>query len=234
LLTAIIYSSTNEGVKIIEAVKMLATRIYTEIHQVDARLIPFGVTRQELTEIVRGVVGARADAVENDPMTAEGQFAYIFGTRFVRSLFRTKGWHLHRENNIESVSHPNRVQRIIYQSVDLAASKHHKPQAVSGKKAGSARIIAEAQGSLFTEQELEKLAKSKRLDTIDTGVWYFCVSVNGDDVRAELSLPTGVEGDNFKGFIERIFIVRDGEWPDLSIKPDTNDAAEFEPIVTRK
>jgi len=52
---------------------MLAARIYAETHEIDARLVPFGVTRQELIGVVRGVVGARADAVENDPMTAEGQ-----------------------------------------------------------------------------------------------------------------------------------------------------------------
>jgi hypothetical protein len=211
---------------------MLVARIYAETHEADARLVPFGVTRHELIEVVRGVVGARADAVENDPMTAEGQFAYIFGTRFVRSLLRTKGWHLHRENNIESVSHPDRELKVIYQSVDLAASRHYKPQAVSGKGSASDRIIAEAQGTLFTEEELAKAAGG-RFDRIDTGIWYFCVSVNGDDVRAELSIPTSVEGGNFKDFIERIFIVRDGEWPDLAVKPDA-DVADFEPVISRK
>jgi hypothetical protein len=70
---------------------------------------------------------------------------------------------------------------------------------------------------------------------IDTGVWFFCVSVNGDKVCAELSLPLKVEGGNFKGFIERIFIVRDGEWSDIVEKPiDQADAAQFEPKTSRK
>ncbi len=87
---------------------------------------------------------------------------------------------------------------------------------------------------MFTEEELTEAARG-RFDKIDTGIWYFCVSVNGDDVRAELSIPLGVEGGNFKGFIERIFIVRDEEWPDLAIKPDGEaDVADFEPVITRK
>jgi hypothetical protein len=97
---------------------MLAARIYADTWDVDARLVPFEATRRELVEIVKGVVGARADAVENDPVTAEGLFAYIFGTRYLRSIFRSKGYLLHRKDNIEGVSHPARNLRIIYQSVD--------------------------------------------------------------------------------------------------------------------
>jgi len=214
---------------------MLAARLYADAHEVDARLVPFGVSRKELIEVVRGVVAARADAVENDPMTAEGLFAYIYGTRFLRSLFRTKGWLLHRENSIESVSHPERLQRIIYQSVDLAASRSQKPQAVSGKGSASDRIIAEAQGALFTEEELEAAARAPRFAGINAGVWYLCVSVNGEDVRAELSLPSAVEGGNFKDFIERIFIVGADEWPGLAVEPESRgDVVEFEPVISRK
>src|SRR4051794_33947771 len=101
---------------------MLAARIYDEEWEVDPRLIPFGATREGIFEVVRGVVGARADAVENDPVTAAGQFAYIFGTRFLRALFRSKGWLLLREDGIESVIHPERPLRIVYQSVDLAST----------------------------------------------------------------------------------------------------------------
>ncbi len=69
----------------------------------------------------------------------------------------------------------------------------------------------------------------------DTGVWYFCVSVNCDDVRAEISLPTGIVGGNFKGFIERIFILRGGDWADIRVKDGSEaDAVDFEPVITRK
>ena len=59
--------------KIATGHEMLTARIYHEVHEVDAPLVPFGVTRQELIEVVRGVVGARADAVENDPVTADSK-----------------------------------------------------------------------------------------------------------------------------------------------------------------
>ena len=212
---------------------MLTTRIHSETSEIDERLRPFGVTRNELMEVVRGVVGARADAVENDPLTAEGLFAYIFGTRYVRALFRTKGWLLHREMNVESVKHPERSLRVIYQSVDMAASRGHNPQAVSGKGSGSEGILDSAQGNLFSEKEL--LASNKTFGEVNSGVWFFCVSVQGEHVRAELSLPLGIEGGNFKGFIERIFVVRDDEdWSVFARKHDDTTSAEFEPTVIRK
>ena len=212
---------------------MLATRFYMEPWDVDARLVPFGVTRAELLRIVAGVVAARADSVENDPATAEGQFAYIYGTRFVRSLFRTKGYLFYRHDNIEGVEHSERNLKIIYQNVDLAASWLHDPRPISAKGSGSDRVVDLAQGALFTPEQLAS-SQVVKVDQIDTGVWYFCVSVDGDDVRAELSLPAAIENGSFAKFIERIFIVNGGEWGGLMLKPEPNAGpAEFEPIVTR-
>src|SRR3546814_13132595 len=103
-----------------------------------------------------------------------------------------------------------------YQSVDVAASDFQSPKAISGKGAGAERAIDEAQGSLFALPEWEP-------DThvevpINSGLWHFCVSVAGEDVGAELSMPSGVSGGNFKGFIERIFIVGKGEWDAIRLK----------------
>src|SRR6266700_550723 len=102
---------------------MLITKIHSKDWEVDARLQAFDVTRSELIAVARAVVGARADKTDNDPATAEGQLAYIFGTRNTRALFRTKGWSLYRQENIESVAHPIKPLKVIYQSVDLAASQ---------------------------------------------------------------------------------------------------------------
>lgn len=203
--------------------------IYEEDWELDARLVPFQVTRPELIEVARAVVGARADAVDNDPLTAEGQFAYIFGTRATRALWRGKGWHLHRAENIESVRHPKLDWLVTYQSVDLACSLTHDPKAISGKGAGADRFIA-GQGELFPPDEKLSEFKPENL-----GAWFYCVSVDGDDVRAELSRPIGVGGGNFDGFYERIFIIRGGEWPGLSVMPlPQGGPTEFEPVVIRK
>jgi hypothetical protein len=211
---------------------MLAELIHAEDWEIDPRLQFFGVTRLELVKVALAVVAARADKTDNDPGGAEGQLAYIYGTRNTCALFRTKGWNLHRQENIQSVCHPTKDLRVVYQSVDLAARRIHRPQAISGKGSGSDRFIDVAQGDLFTEEQLSA-PNLVKLGKIDAGLWYFCVSVNGDDVCAELSLPTCIKEKNFQGFIERIFIIRPGEWSKLVAKPK-DDATEFEPFVTRK
>jgi hypothetical protein len=208
-----------------------APLIYKEDWEIDSRLAPFDVIRPELIEVAKVVVGARADAVDNDPLSAEGQFAYIFGTRATRALWRRKGWFLHRSENIESVRHPKIAWTVTYQSVDLAASLKDDPRAISGKGAGADRFIDAAQGELFPSEATQP----SRFKPENLGAWFYCVSVNGDDVRAELSRPIGLRNGNFDGFYERIFIIRDGEWPKLSVMPlPEGGPTEFEPIVTRK
>jgi hypothetical protein len=212
----------------------IATRFVAQEWEVNARLKDFGVTRDELMEIVRAVVAARADAILDDPASAEGQFAYIYGTRYLRRVFKAHGWFNHSENNIEAVKHPNRDLKIVYQSVDLAAKRNHIPRAVSNKGSGSDKLIDAGQGHLFSDGLLDAMSQ-QTLAQLKAGVWFFCVSVIGDDVRAELSLPSGLSGNNFMAFVERIFIVNEGDWPRISIIDDSgSDAIDIEPSVTRK
>jgi hypothetical protein len=212
---------------------MLTARIYAEDWEVDTRLASFGVTRDELIRVVKGVVAARADAVDDDPLSAAGQFAYIYGTRYLRSLFRPKKWTTIRDQNVEAVQHPKLQLKIVYQSVDIAGSLLHSPRAISGKGSGADRIIDSAQGTLFTKEQLQG-ANAVTLAPSNSGVWFFCVSVDGDDVRAELSLPSSIDAGNFGGFLERIFIVSPGDWNAIKFAPESDGAVEFEPVVIRR
>jgi hypothetical protein len=211
------------------------SRIYSLDSEIDTRLDElFGLKREMFFPIVREVVGARADAVDDDPLSAAGQFAYIFGTRNTRGLFRSIGYSRGRFDGIEVVKHPTQELRIAYQSVDLAANPMHNPKAISGKGPGAERLIDLGQASLFSDEELEGLNRHP-LPTITRGMWFVCVSVIGDDVRAEISLASGVSSGNFAEFVERIFIVRHGEWDKIRIvEPSETGAVEFEPKISRK
>ena len=169
----------------------------------------------------------------DDPLSAPGLLAYIFGTRELRAIFKRKKWLIQRENNVESVQHPDRRLQVIYQSVDVAASDLHSPRAISGKGSGADRIIELAQGQLFSRDQLET-RETVNLAPVNSGVWFLCVSVDGDEVRAELSLPASIEGGNFQDFIERIYILEGGGWSSTKVAPIESDVVEFEPIVTRR
>jgi hypothetical protein len=213
---------------------MATAHLYVNDIEIDTRLSAFDATREELINIVREVVGARADAVDDDPITAAGLFAYIHGTRHTRALFRSKGWRHERKENIEAVRHFESNLKIIYQSVDVACDEKHIPQAISGKGSGAERAIDLAQGSLFPDGELDAVT-FQPVTAPPVGVWFFCVSVNGEDVRAELSKAAGVSNGNFRQFEERIFIIRKGEWENVRVKEDVEpDGVEFVPVVRRK
>ena len=75
---------------------------------------------------------------------------------------------LYRQDNIEGVEHSDRNLKIIYQSVDLAASWLHDPQPVSAKGSGSDRVVDSGQGSLFTAEQLSSVEAIK-FEPINTG-----------------------------------------------------------------
>ncbi|HRK98461.1 MAG TPA: hypothetical protein PLE43_08315 [Alphaproteobacteria bacterium] len=208
---------------------MLEKKLYKEEDEVESRLYEFGATKDSLLKIIHAAAGGRNLAVANDPKTAGGQFAYIYGTRALRDVFLSLGWKKDRHDNIESVVNPDNGIKIIFQNVDIAADTLRAPKAISGKGAASARIIDFAQPNLFPEFNDEEEQKANQ------SVWFFCVSVNGDDVRAELSRPYSLEGGQFSDFIERIFILQNNDWEELNITiEDDTDLQDFEVNISRK
>lgn len=226
----LIFSATIEVAKINMGVfLMLKAKVFKEAEEVHSRLNLFGVTKAELMTVVHAAVGARADSVEHDPVTAPGTFSYIYGTRAIRDIFAPKGWKPDSTDGIESIYDPETGTKVIFQNTDTACDFRH-PKAISGKGMASERVIALAQKNLFPEFEEEN---QRRLNGT---VWYFCVYANEDDVRAELSRPLAIEGGQFSGFIERIFILGNGEWGSFITSPvdEEIEAQEYDIPVTRK
>lgn len=212
---------------------MIQAKLYVEDWEVNDRLKPFGVERDDLLKIVDEVVAARADAVEDDPVFAPGMFAYIYGLRTLRQVFRRAGWHSYRQDNIEGVRDPQSGRRIIYQNVDVACSLSVGPRAISSKGPGSKGVVDAAQGGLFDWTELERIGPQE-LEKANIGVWYFGVSVEDDKASAELFLPAVVEGNNFQGYIERIFLITkmDKASPEIMHNDDADD--DYGPVILRK
>lgn len=211
---------------------MHAVRIYREPNEVSDRLSLFGITAEEVIPLIEAVVAARNDVVSVDARTAAGTKAYLAGVRHLRFLFLPKGWEMDSSKGVESVVHSASGMRIVYQSVDQACVGIRGPQAINGKGPAAETAIKQSQGVLFREEELPEVAP-ERIASLNSSVWFLCVSVNeqdDEDVRTELSLPAAIEDGNFKGFLERIFIVESGNWkarnPVVTI-PEDEGAYEF-------
>ncbi len=197
----------------------------------------FGTARADWIAVAQAAVGARNDATAFDPANAGGLFAYIYGTRSVRDLLVPKGYDVCRQDNVEATYSAHRGLKVIYQTGDSAADALHSPRAISAKGPASSRIIEASQPSLFPEWEEEQRRElNAQLAQEKAETWYFIVSMEGGDVRAELSRPYPLADGQFSGFSERIFILKPGDWSDLmSVDVGGGDVLQdFEINVTRK
>nr|AWM02470.1 hypothetical protein CIT40_22185 [Bradyrhizobium amphicarpaeae] len=212
---------------------MLADRVVSQDYEVELRLNQFGLTASELISVVHQAVAARAGFVLNHPLNAAGQLSYIYGTGAVRDTLRVKGWEIDRTGNIESTYNPTTGMKIVFQNADSACDDGRDPKAISDKGPAASKAVTLGQYSLFPEYEKEDEEQRKKENA---ALWYLFVYVNGDDVRAELSFPKRIEDGQFKGFNERIYIIKPGEWASMMPKVDDGElpAQDFEINVTRK
>jgi hypothetical protein len=212
---------------------MAADRIVARDYEVASRLDQLGLTASELIGVVHQAVAAKAAFVLNHPLNAAGQLSYIYGTGALRDALRVKGWEIDRTGNIEATIDPESGMKIVFQNADSACDDGRDPKAISDKGPAASKAVDQGQHSLFPEYDVEDEEKRKKENA---ALWYLFVYINGEDVRAELSFPKRIEDGQFKGFNERIYIIKVGEWASMTPKVDDTEAPaqDFEVNVTRK
>lgn len=213
---------------------MLSAKVYSEDWEVNERLLPFKFSRSELLEVAQKTLAERSNTIDIDVASAQGQLAYIHGSRHLRLLAVSKNYKVSRDKNIESSICSDSGIMVAYQNVDVACANFRAPKAISGKKSGSAELIDRAQGCLFSSREIPETIDLKKVARLNSSLWYFCVSFDEDSFSAELSLPASIQGNNFSGFIERIFIAKGQQWFGKPVETTEGDYAELEPKITRK
>ena len=188
----------------------------------------FDISLEEAIQIVLAAAGAKADAVDDDPVTAPGTFSYIYGTRAIRQTFRARAWQIDRRDGVESVVNLERGLKLVFQNADLAAVEQKEPKAVSEKGNASERAVRLAQGWLFPEMEREVVRREA------VHLWFFFVSVDGSDIRAEISRPLAISEGQFAGFHERIFILNRGDLDKLSVGFDDDGPLDIPEVIVSK
>jgi hypothetical protein len=208
------------------------TKLVVAAEDVHTRLLDFRVKKQDIALVALSALAARNDSVADDPKTARGLFAYIYGVRGMRQAFMHAGYERVSRQNIESIYDIVGKRKVMFQTVDFACIESHTPQPISDIGAGKETVIESSYPYLFEEMQRDEDQRRQALEEYDRAdVWYICVSFANDSVACELSRPLGVVDKQFSGFKERIFILRDGEGgpaglinldddgPDIDIKP---------------
>lgn len=212
---------------------MHRTMIYKSEGEVDRKINWFDVTRAELLELARRTVASRSDSTDFDAASMPGQLSYLYGTRYLRMLFVSKGWKVDRTDNIESVVRDDPWTKIIFQNVDQACLAFQSPKAISAKGAASDRAVNAAQTRLFTLTEAPEVVKLDTNTEINRSVWFLCMSFQEDDFSMELSLPTSISDRNFAGFFERIFVLSGGDWT-YNFDNSQDDSIDLKPFIQRR
>lgn len=198
--------------------------------QVKQELAALGLNSKIIRTIAVAAAAARAEALPVDPCSAAGTQAYIHGVRAIRLQLLPLGWEISRAGNVEAtVNHQLGIQ-ICFQNVDHACGLRD-PEAISGKGSASRHLVHSGQAELFPRQEA---VGSKVIGAAPT-VWLICVSSDDDTVKAEVSCPEIFEGNQFEGFVKRLFVVDEsfGPQPDNATKPD-DDFPDLDVQVTKK
>lgn len=203
--------------------------LVSDVRSVVEELSALGLTLEGITDIARKAAAAKAEALDVDPCSSPGTLAYIYGVRAIRLKLIPEGWRISRSGNVESTVNDDLGLQLIFQNVDLACDLRD-PQAISGKGAGSRKLVEFGkQGELF---ERHDAPVDKSLGVVPT-VWVLCVSTEGKKLRAEVSCPDAFEGNQFEGFSKRIFVVNEDFGPDVRQNTPLDDSGGSDELEIR-
>lgn len=209
---------------------------------VEKRLADFDLNRKTLLEIVDAAVMGRNGCTENDPPGTYGYEAYRWGTRHARELLRAEGWELDNTGGVATVVNHARRFRMCFMNADGGAGTVDQcPQNRCKKGANSERIAAQ-NGFLFDPDELPVPAGAAPEYKDGYTTWYLCVYIKGDPdqeitVRAELTLLSEFVNGFFRGFSEKIVLIKGGDWAGPRRGRDEGDGGdedEYEVKVVRR
>jgi hypothetical protein len=223
----------------------MPVKVFKNQIEVNNRLERLGVTREKLLEVIEAMLAARADCTPNDPPGARGWSSWRMGTRRMREEFLVEdGWERDETDQISSIVNKKLGVRIVVANTDNATGIDHEgyiPQNSSKKGTVTDRAVHANQMSF-----MDKLDESLNVVTLKTSAkafgpiitFYLCVYNEGDEFRAELSCPVGLDGGFFTDFVERIFLNSsdDGDGGPVRRRAggDDDGGSEFDIPVTRK
>lgn len=201
---------------------------------VQARLAELGLTREQLLEVVRACVAGFTGATDNDPPGAPGWLSWRAGVRRAREVLLPLGWEK-SDSGISTVfSRSLKMRLAILNADEGTGSKDSVPQNRSRKGPNSERAT-QVNREMMPGAEDWPIPAGKPVESIeDFATWHLCVNVGMDEVTAELTLLSDIEGGYYTGFIEKIIVVGPGEWKAIEFSEPDDDSPEPEVRVVRK
>lgn len=204
------------------------------------RLAQLGWSMDELIEVVFAMVAARRGCTENDPSSAGGWMSWRAGVRRMNEIGVLKSLRKVEVDNVPWTVDETRKLRFTVANCDSAVGRVDViPQNRNKRGAAAERTVDNNAHQYVLFADIAQGAVSEaadRLRAVSAVAWYLMVYCDGDDIRAEISCPVGIDGGYFSSFVERIFL----SIPDGPIGPDFTESnvdpsVEFDvPVVRTK
>jgi hypothetical protein len=176
-------------------------------------------------------VFAAGNVTENDPPGTQGYETYRFGVRRLREMLRPDGWVSDNTEGLATIaSHQLRMRIAIANTDDATGVADRLPQnrREKGPTAGRAAAI---NGALLPGIEWPYAVQTtpSGIPVTQYATWYFCIYIDRDDVRAELSLLNGFQFGFFTEWQERIILLQPGGWKTVDLPAfDDDPGPEFD------
>lgn len=176
--------------------------------EVEAAVAKMGLNYTNLMDARNEVFTQLSDQSPLEALSASGQRAYLSGVYVLRKGHIPYGWVVNRQDNVETIINSDKTLKVGYQTVNRACVKALSPQPRSRKGAASER---QCQPNLFDHNDVS-LPSFVKTTPQRTAFYYLMVDETG---AAELSRPI-VKNGLYVGFVERIFLGKSEEEPDLT------------------
>lgn len=190
----------------------MSARVVYDAEAVD-RLAELGLT---VDIVERAILRAEAEAATCtafDPPMMAGFIRYGRTVRFLREELVPQGWHYDSPRNFCRTISPDREFAIVSTSGDAATGHPELTPTTKYPKGYATAQAVDTNGQLrFDFDDLvieEPLSGDNHLAT-----WFLLYQIDGDVIRAEISLPSAMDGGSISEWEERIIL------PDISLNAE--------------
>ena len=183
--------------------QLSVTKIVAESTSVSARLLTLGLDVADLQHAVTQGYLARINLTENHPKTFRGSTMWGEMVAALRNILRPKDWYKSDDSNYERTINPCSSIAIVVTTGDEGTGVPHLvPSNKCPKGVNTVAAIKVNMQLSFPFVELSEPTES--MSGLET--WVLLVHIAKDEIRSELSLPSGIHNKKISAWAERIIL----------------------------
>ena len=211
-----------------------APYLYVEVFEVGQRVQQLGLTIEILLDAVRAGFTGRSTCTELDPPMYPGQTMWAHTLRRLRQRTAGIGWKPDNDGNYCVALSPTGHMAIAVATGDANTGRPESIPATSSPK-GPRTAEAVAANQLTLDLGFaDKNPETQAAGNFPRETWLLLIHLDHSEVRAELSLPLGLdEQDRVTGWLERIMLPS-VEFDPNQVEISLQESSDIEIAVKRR